>query len=271
MIALAATLHDPSGALAPLIRRTLPVLRTIYRDGVAVATSPPTHARVVRLLAAQGVHAGQPRANVRGPLYRLSIRGALAGGAAHVHYLDFDRAIHWAAVRPRELAAAVRVGRRFPVCIVGRTEKAHRSHQRPLYATETVVSRLVADRLGWSGRVDVLVPSVVLGRAEAAALLGASRSRDDAVYGEWAAIVAGLAPVIAYLECGGLDWETPDRFRRPIARLGLARWRARFESRAEWTARIEIAAAIVRGFERRLGAGAPPAPRLVRLRPRTAR
>src|SRR5215467_4393036 len=83
-VALAATLHDPSGALADELRRALPVLASVYR-GIAVATSPPTSGRVVALLAAAGVHAGPVRTNLRGPLYRLSVRAALATGAAHVH------------------------------------------------------------------------------------------------------------------------------------------------------------------------------------------
>ena len=48
MIALAATLHDTTGALAPLIRRTLPVLAKCYPAGLAVAVSPPRVFRSAR-------------------------------------------------------------------------------------------------------------------------------------------------------------------------------------------------------------------------------
>lgn len=268
MIALAATLHDPSGALAPLVRRTLPVLAAAYPGGIAVTTSPPTHQRIRVLLDAAGVYAGSPATNARGPLYRLAIRAALARRPDHVHYLDFDRAIHWAARHPRDLRAFARRARRFGALLVGRTEKAHRSHHRPLYATEIVVNRLLADRLGWSGRVDFLVPSFVLERDAARALLRRSRARDESIYGEWAAIVATLVPSLAYVECGALDWETPDRHRRAIRRVGLARWRARQDRPAEWTARVAMAQAIVAGFQRALRrAGSPAA--LVRLRPRS--
>src|SRR5437867_55939 len=146
-IALAATLHDPPGALADAIAEGLPRLAALYR-GVAVATSPPTAARVAAILAAHGAHAGATRANLRGPLYRLAIRGALATGAAHVH---------------------------------------------------------------------------------------------------------GLAPEVAYLECRGLDWETPDRHRRAVRRLGLPAWRRRQETPAEWARRITMAADFLAGFERALG------------------
>jgi hypothetical protein len=164
------------------------------------------------------------------------------------------------------LRSFVRRARRYDVLLVGRTEKAHRSHHRPLYATEAVVNRLLADRLGWSGRVDFLVPSFVLQRDVARALLRRSRARDESMYGEWAAIVATLAPQLSYVECGGLDWETPDRHRRAVRRLGLARWRARQETTPEWRARIAMAETIVRGFERAMRrAGAPAV--MARLRP----
>jgi hypothetical protein len=269
VIALAATLHDTTGALVPLTRRTLTLLGRLYPAGIAVATSPPTHPRMVRLLTESGVWAGAPAQNVRGPLYRLSIRRALASAADRVHYLDFDRAVHWAAHRPRELAAVGRAARRVPALLIGRTEKAHRSHHRPLYASETVVNRLLADRLGWNGRVDFLVPSFTLDRAAARLLLRRSRARDEGMYGEWAAIVATLSPRLAYLECGGLDWETPDRHPRAVRRLGLAVWRTRLETPREWRARIAMAAIIARGFERAVATTHHDPAALVRLRPRT--
>jgi hypothetical protein len=267
VIALAATLHDTTGALAPLARRALPALRRLYPGGIAVATSPPTSARMVTLLRDEGVWGGAPAANVRGPLYRLSLRRALGTEASRIHYLDFDRALHWVAGKPRELAAVLRAARRAPLLLLGRTEKAHRSHQRPLYATETVVNRLLADRLGWSGRVDFLAPSFVLGRDAARDLLRRSRFRDDRVYGEWAAIVATLAREVSYLECGGLDWETPDRHRRAVRRVGLAAWRARHETRKEWRMRIAMGEAIVSGFERTFSLPSAPIA-LIRLRQR---
>lgn len=265
MIALAATLHDASGALAPLVRRTLPVLAACYPGGIAVAVSPPTHARVRTVLEEAGAFAGAPSANARGPLYRLAVRSALAGRAERIHYVDFDRAVHWAAHQPRDLRSFVRRAPRFEILLVGRTEKAHRSHHRPLYATEAVVNRLLADRLGWVGRVDFLVPSFVLHREAARALLRRSRARGGSMYGEWAAILATLEPTVAYVECGALDWETPDRHRRAIRRMGLARWRARQETAREWTLRRVMAETIVAGFERALRQAGPPAV-MLRLR-----
>lgn len=269
-LALAATLHDAEGALVADVRRALPMLRGLYRH-VAVATSPPTATRVVRLLAAEGVHAGTPRTNTRGPLYRLCVRAALDGGTSRVHYLDFDRALHWTIAAPRELAAVARLAARSSSLWIGRTAKAHASHHQPLFATEVVVNQLIARRLGIAGRLDVLVPSFVLSRAGAAALVAGSHARDAAVYGEWVALLAGIDPAPAYVECRGLDWETPDRHRRAVRRVGPAQWRRRHDTPAEWASRIELAADIVRGFERTLTGRPDPRVTLARLPPRVPR
>ena len=250
-VALAATVHDPRGALRDELRRALPRLLGLYR-GIAVASSPPTAPRLTTLLAEMGIHAGTPNANVRGPLYRLAIRAALAHGTGRVHYLDLDRALHWLRRTSRELRATLQVARLHRVLVIGRTPKAHRSHHLPLYATEVLLNRLLGGRLGIAERFDLLVPSFVLTRDAAASLIGRSRARDAAVYGEWAALVAGLDPEIAYLECHGLDWETPDRHRRAIRRVGLPAWRRHQETSAEWSYRIDMAEEIKAGFERAL-------------------
>jgi hypothetical protein len=268
-VALGATLHDPTAALLRDLVRGLPKLQALYA-GVAVTTSPPTSARIVEALRDAGAFAGSPPTNTRGPLYRLAIRAALRAPATFVHYLDFDRALHWLRVAPREYRAVVRVSCRHPVLIVGRTEQAHATHHRPLWATELVANRLMADDLGVRGRLDLLAPSFVVSREAARALLGRSRARDADVYGEWAAIVPRLGSTVAYIECRGLDWETPDRHRRAVRRAGLAVWRRRQETPAEWAARIAMAETIVDAFER-TRRRTPGTAGLVRLRPRTVR
>jgi hypothetical protein len=128
----------------------------------------------------------------------------------------------------------------------------------------------MADDLGVRGRFDLLAPSFVLSREAARVLLRRSRARDAQVYGEWAAIVPRLAPTVAYIECRGLDWETPDRHRRAVRRAGLAAWRKRQETPREWAARTAMAEIIVDAFER-TRRRTPGDAHLVRLRQRTVR
>lgn len=235
-IALAATIHDPEGALLAEIARRLPALVRLYAR-VQVASSPPTDVRVRALLAAHGCDAGSPAGNTRGPLYRRSIRRVLAGDVAAVHYLDFDRALHWVARRPAELEALLARSRRYPALLIGRTPRAHASHHEALHATETTAAEAFAARLGLHGRVDFLVPSFVLRRDLAARLLARSRARGSTMYGEWVGLLGGLGAPLAYVECDGLDWETPDRYPDEVRRVGRAAWRRAMSSPKEWAMR----------------------------------
>ena len=266
---LAATLHDTTGALAEDVSRTLPRLRALY-GGIVVTTTPSTAARMRRLLVASGVHGGTPPSDAHGPLYRLALRRALALGRARVHYLDFDRALRWARRTPRELASALRLAEHHPLLVLGRTARAHRSHHRPLHATEVVANRLFAARLGLARQVDFLVPSFVVSTAIAGRLLARSRARGAAMYGEWAALLAGVGDQIAYLECRGLDWETPDRHRAAVRRLGLPAWRRRQEKPAEWARRVDMAAEFVRGFGRAIARWPTGSVTVCRLPPRVS-
>lgn len=258
-LALAATLHDATGALFRDLKRAVPVLRARY-DHIAVATSPPTAASIVDLLRAHDMYAGTPPANRRGPLYRLSLRRAAVRTVDAVHYLDFDRVLHWLWVDLREYDRVLTTARRGTDLLIGRTRAAHQSHQRPLYATERVVNRIFAERMGWTTPVDFFVPSFVLDLPALRLLLQQSRARDETMYGEWAALLAALPGKRRYIECRGLEWETPDRDRAGVRRVGLARWRARFETPDEWAVRVGMAAAFMRGFERTLARVTPKPP-----------
>lgn len=264
-VVLASTFHDPEGALVGDIRRFLPALRRRYA-AIRVASSPPTAASVRRALDRAGVDAGTPRSNLRGPLYRRCLRAALECAPARVHYLDFDRALHWMRSAPQEIDALLRRVAAEELVLVGRTERAHRSHQRALFATEAIVNRLLATRLGYEGRVDFLAPSFVATTEHTALLLRRSRALGAGIYGEWAALVATMGVAPGYVECRGLDWETPDRARRAVQRIGLVAWRAQYDTPREWALRRQLAHEIVRGFERALGSRVSSGP-LHRLRP----
>ncbi len=174
-----------------------------------------------------------------------------------MHYLDFDRALHWAAVGRAELAAVLRVAAEHQALLVGRTAAAHRSHHRALVATEQPANAAFASRLGFRSRVDFLVPSFVLTRPLTATLVRRSRARDADVYGEWPALLALLGVPLAYVECDGLEWETPDRAHDEVRRIGLGAWRRRFDSPEEWRARRAMAARFRRGFASTLGRRRP--------------
>lgn len=264
-VVLAATLHDPEGALVGDIRRYLPRLQRIYRD-VVVGTSPGTAPALNRLLEERGVFIGCPNQNERGPLYRSSIRKALEAGGQRVHYLDFDRALHWARGPVEELEEVLDRSASIPVLLIGRTPTAHTSHQEALVVTETATNRYLADGLGLTGRVDFMVPSFLLRADAARTFLQRCRTRGMGIYGEMAHLLFSLGHDVAYVECDGLDWETPDRDRRVVARIGLPAYRDRFDRDDEWDLRHSLQREVEAVFDRSRAKLGDAGTRLRRLR-----
>src|SRR5205814_1390500 len=163
----------------------------------------------------------------------------------------------------RHRGGAAAAGRALPRC-GGGDQPAHRRAR----GGDPRGARGARGRVALARPLDLLVPSFVLERDAAARLLARSRARNATVYGEWAALVLGLAPEVAYLECRGLDWETPDRHRRAVRRLGLPAWRRRQETPAEWARRIAMAADFLAGFEHALGRPPITRPAVRSLAPR---
>jgi hypothetical protein len=72
------------------------------------------------------------------------------------------------------------------------------------------------------------------------------------MYGEWVALLAGPGIPLTYVECAGLDWETPDRYRDEVRRVGRAAWRRAMSTPAEWVMRRAMAREFRAGCERGL-------------------
>jgi hypothetical protein len=190
-------------------------------------------------------HAG---AHVRGPFYRMSIRGALGYGATRVHYLDLDRTPTGFAAR--RASCAPRSGRVPVSCSVDRlTAKAHRLPSRAALGDGSRGEPTDGDNDSTSaGRSISLVPSIVLELARAAKLVARSRARRGGLR-RVAAIVLGLAPEslsrVPRARLGRRPTTTavhaPDRARRLASKAGDA---------GGWALRVQLATELVRGFER---------------------
>jgi len=66
-------------------------------------------------------------------------------------------------------------------------------------------------------------------------------------YGEWPVIVFAKGYKIDFARVRGLEWETPDRFRKEIGAEGYRRWLHGFETPAEWERRVRVADEIIAG------------------------
>jgi hypothetical protein len=60
------------------------------------------------------------------------------------------------------------------------------------------------------------------------------------LYTEWPMILWRSAKSPLYIEVEGLEWETPDRYRKEIETQGLEKWRQNFQTASEWRRRTEM-------------------------------
>lgn len=248
-VALAATHHDQDGRLYAQTARILPLLQEFY-GACALLVTPATREASRALLDAAGVTvqvgaAAWPTGHLHLGLWRrkaVALALESVPTATHIHFCDFDRALHWAEFYPDELRATLDQLTRYDFTVLGRTPRAFNSHPRVQRDTEAIVNHAFACASGapW----DVTAASRGLSRAAARTIV--HESSDDTVGSDcsWPLLLrrtAGMA--LGYLATEGLEFETLDRYADEIADLGGAdAWIARIDANPrEWAYRLEMA------------------------------
>jgi hypothetical protein len=244
---LAATHHDPDGAMLAQTRRVLPRLRELYAAIVVLAT-PATEPRTIELLREHGAQVVHDSSADHGAetlgLKRLELlRLAAAPDVAHIHLCDLDRALHWAEQYPDELRTIIASIPRHDLLILGRTPRAFATHARVQRDTEAIVNHVFG--LAFGQPLDVTAASRGFSRAAIQALL--ELDTPEPTIGQdcsWPLYLARLEElVIGYAATEGLEWETPDRFGDEItAAGGLEPWLAEYDADPQrWQERTQLA------------------------------
>lgn len=245
---LSAGLYDPKGGLAWMLEKGMPIVMDVF-DAVLVTAVPPTDRALIEALKEYGCDVGQCRPLGGGyTLHEAVRRGHKLAGRAPTLYMDMDRVLHWALTRPEEMARVVKRAERCDWFVGERTPRAHRSHQRALYETETIANEFVSLALGERKTHDYCVPCLGLSPAAREAFLGARMRRDFSMMtaGLMAIKKAGLNPT--YLSADGFDWETPDWHREDVKKAGgVEAYRKSFDTPEEWARRRKIAQDVMRG------------------------
>ncbi|MGE5619614.1 MAG: hypothetical protein ACM3US_10195 [Sphingomonadaceae bacterium] len=223
MVTLVSTLHDPTGRMVDAATRLYSRLADLYQGVVVV----PTSSTSPRLLDSLGGAVVQTLAESDGSIgvgRRHALRLGIELGAAHLHYCDFDRILHWIGHYPRELASVLEAIQQHDYLIIGRTERAFATHPRVQRDTETITNH--AFSLWYGEPVDVTAGSCGLSRRAADLLLRRSTAPTNATDAEWPALVRQAAGYrVGSVQTEGLEFETPDYFRDEIEQAGsLERW-----------------------------------------------
>jgi hypothetical protein len=209
-VTLVSTLHDSAGwSIAPL-EESASLFDALYERRIVVATKGTSPA-VIDALEASGWTLISPRSNV-GVEYiadsRLRvIRAGVEAGADHVHLIDMDRVLYWAAHYPDELREIVGKIPDLDFTIIGRTPRALQTHPRNQIETEAIANKVFS--LIYGRYVDITAASRGISKAATEILMNYSRGRFFDNDSEWPTILlrkGGLS--LGYIEAEGLEWET---------------------------------------------------------------
>jgi len=209
-VTLVSTLHDSVGwSIAPLNEQAK-FLREIYDRRLVVVTKM-TSPKVVDALEASGWVLVSPKSNIGVDNISDSRRRVLSAGldssTNHIHIVDMDRILHWAANYPDELRETVAHIPSSDFTILGRTPRAFMTHPRNQTDTESIANRVFS--LIYGRDIDITAASRGISSEAAEIILRYSKGRFFDSDSEWPTILLCKSNLkIDYAEVEGLEWET---------------------------------------------------------------
>ncbi len=254
-VALAVAVHEPNDRLVALAEAELPALRSRYAAVIAFCsqeTHPALRSALERSGAALRID-DDPALGIDsvGRVRRRTVEAALLTGTSHVHLCDFDRALHWSARYPAEMAAVAVDVARHDMLILGRTARAWASH--PPYQTETeaLFNKVfaLATGLPW----DIGAGSRGLSRRAAGAVLATAHDPTVGTDAEWPLLLLGRTGFcLGHRRCEGLEFETADSFAPEIEQAGSYQaWEAAMSADPRrWVFRLRVALLIAEAATR---------------------
>lgn len=245
-VALASTLHDPAGALLPLLTAAQLELPRLY-DGLVIVATAETNPELLDTLAWAGatVEISPGSYDEVGGKRLVAVRRA-ADLAPAVHLCDFDRLLHWWHVARDELADVIAAIARVDLLLLGRTDRAWGTHPAVQRETEQLANRAFSALYGRPA--DVCSGSRGLSRRAVEYLVVHSRVRTVGSDAEWPLLLQAAGRFdCAERDTEGLEFETGDRFPDEIGLAGgYAAWLDALDrDPRRWTERTRIAATIV--------------------------
>lgn len=205
--ALICVTHDPSGNNIDLLKKHAPRFSKLYRDFYICVSDETNHALItqletigfqIQIIRKSGV------ANAR----RSVVEFGLSGHNDVFHYCDFDRLLTWfennEANNETELEKMLEISNQYDYLIIGRTEKAFRTHPKEWIETERISNKIFSLELG--KEADVTAGSCLFSR-KCAALISL-HSKDKMTDAEWPMIVHRIGKYsVDYLAVEGLEYQ----------------------------------------------------------------
>lgn len=213
---------------------------------VFVILKPGTSREVLSFIESHGEQAIAAFASTWKRARREALGMALAGGASYIHHCDADRLLHWFMHYPDELKQTIGQIPTYDYLIMGRTERAFKTHPLTMQKTEVLINHVF--KLVYTQDVDIMTGSKGLSARAARWILERTQVKDVfAIDSEWPLLVRQRPQfTMGYVVVEGLEWETPDRlYAQGKDEQTVQAWKERLEaSPEEWVHRLRMALSI---------------------------
>lgn len=200
---LVTVTHDPEGKNIEFFERLQLSLEEIYEE-LFITISEESSLELIKAIENSRFNfkiiPKTGAANAR----REALRYALTGKGRHFHYCDFDRILTWGKNHLNELKVLVGDIPNHDYLILGRTERAMKTHPIEWIETEKITNHIVSLELG--KEVDITAGSCGFSRESAEYIT--TYSKEKMTDAEWAIIVHRIVKrQVDYRAVEGLEFE----------------------------------------------------------------
>jgi len=240
---LCATYHDPEFRLSNLIKSALPKLKELFVKGI-ICLTPYTPDEVHNFLTKNGFIAQVESDDRQIAIYKTALRITLENidnpSSQRIFHIDFDRLVHWINTYPKELTNILQNNINVEYLHIGRTTRAFSTHPKTQRETEIIVNEFGSKILGFGDIKDLISVCYIFSKDLGEKILKINNFTTTGFYGSWPIYFWNFANTKSYIEVEGHEWETPDRFKVEIEKIGFERWKEQFQSAKEWHKRVNV-------------------------------
>lgn len=240
---LCSTIHDPEFRLKSLLESTLSTIKNLFKTRIVCCTAA-TSDELQRYLTNEDFNVKISNSEKQIDVYRLALKATLSEidntPNQMIFYIDFDRLLHWIYSYSHELTEILNNNPNIDYLHIGRTQRAFNTHPLTQKDTENIINEVSSKILGFPDTKDIISVCAIFTKYLGERLLKVNNITSTGFYGTWPIILWTLANTKRYIEVEALEWETPDRFKKEINKLGYEKWLEQFQSSSEWKKRVQF-------------------------------
>jgi hypothetical protein len=240
---VASTVHDPEFRLKTHLDEAMPLIKDLFVEQYICYTSP-TSDELVQYLKREGFNATESETMKQIDTYTQVISNAVDQinnpALDFIFYIDFDRLIHWVLHFPKELKDVFLNFKGYDFLHIGRSKRAFATHPPTQQKTEYITNKIGSKAIGFSEIRDIISVCFIINKRLAEKIINMDHITTMGFYGTWPLVFWQWAETKEYIEVGGLEWETPDKYETEINDMGYDKWLSQFQSQEEWIKRTEM-------------------------------